>query len=550
MKAGFAAFAAADKSASRWPAAAIFLAAIATFVLVFHTYFSSVWVPLADNASNAMLVLDAKRFALLHGNYSRVGFYHPGPHLFYLMAAGEFLFHDLLGIARSTEAAQLLAVICLSVVALLIVERVYRDLAAGDVLISLCATAATALCVVAMVPDAFTSMWVPDTYVTSSLLFFLGGAALIVGRFRWLWVFVLGATMLMSGHASFLGLVPMMGAVLIAAVAALHPQARSVAGLRSVIRSHRGAIIASALILAIFLLPLVLQVVLHFPGEFGKYLEFAGKQPRKGWRAIAVVLLPYWKFAGVAFAVFLAGLLMRPKDALSAGSRQNVATAALAVFVAATGATLFYLQKGVDVISNENLYVVWWYQAAPAVCVGLAVVYAAPAAPKRAPLLAVLLLLVFATLWFTRWPDKLTNDSANVEKTMGLLQQKSRETGQPVRLALDATPSQLFDMWARAVGLIAEQERRGERVACIEEYSWQLSYHVRNRCAPADPNHRYARLVASYDDLTPIGGRRLWWFVGLQLFEFDPSNWPADRVRGPWVGSRDAAAGEPAPSGK
>jgi len=58
------------------------------------------------SAATDMLVQDAKRLALLHGNYSRVGFYHPGPHLFYLMAAGEFLFRDLLGIAKSTEAAQ------------------------------------------------------------------------------------------------------------------------------------------------------------------------------------------------------------------------------------------------------------------------------------------------------------------------------------------------------------------------------------------------------------------------------------------------------------
>src|SRR5262249_49316244 len=148
----------------------------------------------------------------------------------------------------------------------------------------------------------------------------------------------------------------MMSVVMMAAVAVLHPQTRSVAGLRALIASHRGPVIASALILAVFLLPIVLQVVIHFPGEFGKYLEFAGKQPRKGWRAIAVVLLPYWAFAAAAFAVFLARLIARPGDALLAGPRRGIAAAALAVFVAATGAALFYLQKGVDVISNENLY--------------------------------------------------------------------------------------------------------------------------------------------------------------------------------------------------
>src|SRR4051812_33543654 len=105
----------AYQTGHRWFAVALFLAAIVAFVVAFPTYFSSAWVPLGDNASNDMLVQEAKRLALLHGNYSRVGFYHPGPYLFYVMAAGEILFHDLLGIAKSTEAAHLLAVVCVSV---------------------------------------------------------------------------------------------------------------------------------------------------------------------------------------------------------------------------------------------------------------------------------------------------------------------------------------------------------------------------------------------------------------------------------------------------
>jgi hypothetical protein len=99
-----------------------------------------------------------------------------------------------------------------------------------------------------------------------------------------------------------------------------------------------------------------------------------------------------------------------------------------------------------------------------------------------------------------------------------------------------------FDVWARAVGLIAEQERRDERVACIEGYHWALSYHERNRCPPASPNERQIRLVASYDDLTPIGARLVATFMGLRLYDVKPSDWPLDRIRNPWVGLSDDAA--------
>jgi len=527
---------------STWISVAIFLAATVAFVLVCHTYFSAMWVPLADSASNAMLVLDAKHLRLLHGNYSRVGFYHPGPHLFYLMAAGEFLFHDLLGIAKSAEAAHLLAVVCLSIASLQILERVYRDLS-GDVLISLCATTATALSVIVMLPEAFTSIWVPYTYLTGALLFFVGGAALIAGKFKWLWVFVLGGSMLMSAHASFLGLVPMMGLMLVGAIVALQPQTRNLSGIRALSAEYRVSVIASAVILAVLLLPIVLNLVLHFPGEFGKYLEFAGKQPRKGWIAVAYVLLPYWKFAGVAGLIFLVSYLSAPSDVLSDSRRRGIAAGAVGVFLAATVAVIFYLQKGVDVIASHNLYVVWWYQAAPAACVGLAVAFAGTVTTRRLPLLAISAVLLAAGLWLVRWPVPTGgNDNANVEKAMTLLQQMSRTSAQPVRIAVDVKDNTYFDVWARTVALIAEQERRGGGIACIEPYNWHISYHARNRCAAADPNRRYARLVASYEDLTPIGGRRLWWFVGLQLFEFSPSNWPADRVHGPWVGSSEEAA--------
>jgi hypothetical protein len=528
-----------------WLPIAVFLAAVVTFVVFYHKYFTGVWVPLADSASNAMLVLDAKHFALLHGNYSRVGFYHPGPHLFYLMAAGEYLFHDLLGVAKSPEAAQQLAVICLSIVILQIVERVYRDLA-GDVLISLCATAATALCVVAKLPEAFTSVWVPHTYITAGLLFFVGGAALAAGRFRWLWVFVLGSALLVSGHASFLGLVPMMGLAFVCASVALHPKTRSLSGLRTLAADHRASVIASAVIVAILVLPMILDFALHFPGQFPKYFEFAGKQPRKGWLAVLYVLLPYWKFAGVAGLLLLAGYLSAPAEVFSDRPRMRIAAGALAVFAAGTAAVIFYLQKGVDVIADHSLYLVWWYQAVPATCVGLAVVYVGTTLTRRLPLLAVLLVLVSAAFWFVRWPLPGADDRANIENAFEVLQDKSRSSGRPVRIALDVKNELFFDTWARTIGLIAEQERRGGGIVCLEDYHWHISYHGRNRCAPANPNEVQIRLVAAYEDLAPIGGRLVATFMGLRLYDIKPADWPLDRIRNPWVGLSDNSA-KPAP---
>lgn len=51
---------------------------------------------LGDYATNALQIRNAKHGLELYGNYSRWGFYHPGPFFWYLYAAGEFFIHDAL----------------------------------------------------------------------------------------------------------------------------------------------------------------------------------------------------------------------------------------------------------------------------------------------------------------------------------------------------------------------------------------------------------------------------------------------------------------------
>ncbi len=64
-----------------------------------------------DFAANSLQVYHAKVFRELLGNYSRWQFHHPGPVYFYLFAAGEYLFYDLLHIVPAPANAQFLTVL-------------------------------------------------------------------------------------------------------------------------------------------------------------------------------------------------------------------------------------------------------------------------------------------------------------------------------------------------------------------------------------------------------------------------------------------------------
>ena len=61
-----------------------------------------------DLAANSFSIIQAKHFALLYGAYSRWGFLHPGPALFYVEALGEWLFYDVLRWVPAPYNGQLL----------------------------------------------------------------------------------------------------------------------------------------------------------------------------------------------------------------------------------------------------------------------------------------------------------------------------------------------------------------------------------------------------------------------------------------------------------
>jgi len=67
-----------------------------------------------DVASNSLQVVDAKRFHNILGNYSRFGFYHPGPAFFYVYALGEALFYDATHLVPTPFNAQFIALDALS----------------------------------------------------------------------------------------------------------------------------------------------------------------------------------------------------------------------------------------------------------------------------------------------------------------------------------------------------------------------------------------------------------------------------------------------------
>ena len=172
----------------RWVWLAAF-AAVATLLLARSPFlFTTRLYETADEAANSILVLQAMHFTLLHGNYSLEGFFHPGPAYLYVMAAGQWLFRDVMHIVPTPWNGQLIAILLLNSAEVATVAWiVYRWAgsvwaAAVTVALVIGLAAAVDVNVPAVINrDILGANWMPDLYVPTFLAFVVAAASVAAG---------------------------------------------------------------------------------------------------------------------------------------------------------------------------------------------------------------------------------------------------------------------------------------------------------------------------------------------------------------------------------
>jgi hypothetical protein len=166
---------------------------------------------------------------------------------------------------------------------------------------------AAVLTLAAVHPAVLSSDWMPYLYVPAYVTFLIAAASVATGRGRDAWVMALTGWFLIHGHACFLLFVPVISCAVLAAV--LWPQRHSLgASVRSFFAVQRRVWIPVAAISAVFALPIVLDLVLHWPGQFGNYLAFATSSKAGGHGLVPAVraALWYWWPHGGAWALAVA----------------------------------------------------------------------------------------------------------------------------------------------------------------------------------------------------------------------------------------------------
>ncbi len=354
-----------------WQVGAASLAALLAVLCVRNGFlFTTRLYEDADMGANSILIEQARHFTLLVGNYSRDHFNHPGPAYMYVQAAGESLFWAFLHLVPTPWNGQLLAAHALNATFLsLVVGMAYgwtRSLRGAAAAFAVMAGFAAAH------PAVLSTDWMPYLYVPAYIAFIAASASVAAGFLRHAWIMALAAWFLIHGHACFLFFVPVISLAVLAAV--LWPRRRRLrAAARSFFGTQRRVWV-----------PVVLNLALHWPGQFGDYLTYTSSS-RAGGHSVAQAthdaLWYWWPFrswwapgGGYAIAAVVTGWLAPAR-------LRRFLIALLAVNAVSSLAFGYYATNGIDVLSEH--YVGYFYWSAPVITLLVIALGVAEALPAR-----------------------------------------------------------------------------------------------------------------------------------------------------------------------
>jgi hypothetical protein len=450
-----------------WIWAAPFALLLSVLLVRNRFLFTQKFYEQGDAGANSIKIEQAMHFTLLVGNYSREHFSHPGPAYLYAQAFGQWLFLYLLHIVPAAWNAHLLAVFVLNCalagLAVLIVYGWTRSVRGA----AACFAVVTALA--AVQPPAINSDWMPYLYVPMFAVFCLAAASVAAGAARDAWILALTGWFLIHGHACFLFIVPVIVAAVVAVLLLVHRRAPR-AALRH-LAQRRGVWVPVLAISALFALPIVVNLVLHWPGEFGKYLSYGRSGKASGHTAIQIARYALW-FWWPHPHRWLAPLLLFAAAfavtfGLIRGPLRRFLAMVLFIDLVASAAVGVYAVTGIDALNAY--YIAYFYWSAPllvllVIAVGIAQALGTGTGTVLAAAGAAATLIAFAVVPGTRTSTQDTD--ARLPGAVAAM--AARSGGREIVLSLN-----IHSAWVDTTGLLVQAERSHLR-ACVDGPYWSF----------------------------------------------------------------------------
>jgi hypothetical protein len=459
----------------------------------------------SDWALNSILIDKARHFQLSVGNYSRFGFYHPGPALLYVQALSQLLFRDAIPVFASPFGAQQFGILVLNSVMLgmsatILVRRTGHHSAA--IVLALCA-----LAYAWKYHGILTSTWMPYVYVLPFLLLLISAASVASGELADTWKLFLANGLLVHGHISFVMFTVVCTAIVVVALWIQRVR------IREALPRRVGWICVA--LTAIFALPIVLHTAFSYPGEFDDYIDYVRSDDAggQGLRPALGFVRNYWATGTngdlIALALFLAAGAAVWR--MEAGSSRRFLSGVLGFIVVATSLTWFYAVRGVDDL--QFTYLAIFYYTAPllTLCtIGLASLGLPKTLLQKSAVGAV---AVLAGVVLAVQPQ-MKNPYPTAPWVPEAATKMIAAGNEPIRLRFQ------LPYWQPAAGLVEEARRRGTEI-CVDAVHgvYATLFTEKHICTPGDAGRgTHLELVdpasatgpTVYSDtqfaLTPVGG--------------------------------------------
>jgi hypothetical protein len=439
----------------------VFLGSTVLFagVLLYHNYylFHEPIHEESDSAANALLVLKAKRLELLHGHYSRFQFYHPGPGLLYVEAAGEWLLYDLLGAVPAPHNGHIFALLLMHS-ALIAIAITCVVGATGSARFGL--AVGFSFLVYFAHEGHLGSHWFANVFLLVYLPFQFSAAAVASGRTGALGWMALTGGLAVHSHVCFVAFV-----VPISLYALFRAWAHGEYRLRSLPAFERRPWAVFAVVVGLFVLPIVLHTAMPYPGEIGRYLSY--ERPPTGPRTTGAVStflvrcatneseVGWTLLAGVAAGALVAVLTF--PDPYLRFVRQLALVAALT-----SGVMVYYVARSVD--DYQYTYVGKFFGSV--LLIGWALVAMRLAALANGGLArGVMFGAALAVGVWLAYDGKFNNgyhgSPRSVELAEAIATDPRWEHGAPAVTIRE-------NGWIEAAAVILQLERRGKRVWVVE----------------------------------------------------------------------------------
>jgi hypothetical protein len=230
-----------------------------------------------DFAADSIQVQNAKHLRELLGNYSRWRFHHPGPGFFYLFAAGEYVFHDLLHLVPAPLNAQILTIISFNLLFLFASIAIFRRHCSTSIFIPLAILLSILFIYLVNAGSslgestngALVSVWPPHFFLFCFLFFLTACASVGAENTGDLPLVFFSGMLLLHAHVAQVSFV-----AVIIPITCLLAWIREKSTLQEILQRYKKSLLISAGIVVVFALPIVLDIFLHHPNNISAIKDY------------------------------------------------------------------------------------------------------------------------------------------------------------------------------------------------------------------------------------------------------------------------------------